>query len=131
MSLNGTISQRLDNKQDRFFATGTALGSSATITSAAFRGGALGGAVELALIADSAITNAAIITISVTSCATATGSFVEIENTVLAIASNPALGEEFFTFTPGTNSEHYLKVAVTTAEDLSAKTITGTLHYTA
>jgi hypothetical protein len=42
MSLNGIISQRLDNKQDRFFATGTALGSTATITSAGFRAGALG-----------------------------------------------------------------------------------------
>jgi len=130
MSLNGIISQRLDNKQDRFFATGTALGSTATITSDGFRAGSLGGAVEIALIADAAITNAADLTISVTASSTLGGSYTEVQNVVIG-AGTIAADAEFFTYTPDTSVPHYMKVAVTTAEDLSAKAITGTLHYTA
>jgi len=130
MSLNGTISQRLDNKQDRFFPSATALGATATITSSAFRAGAVGGRVEVALIADSAITNAADITIDVTASATEGGSYTSVQNVVIG-AGTIASGGEFFTYTPDTTVPHYMKVAITTAEDLSAKTITGTLHYTA
>ncbi len=130
MSLNGKISQRLDNKQDRFFPTGTALGSTATITSNGFRAGAVGGRVELALIADAEIVNTANITVTVTASDSLNGSYSTYEASVIG-AGTIAAGDEFFTYAPSTKVPHYIKVAVTTAENLSAKAITGTLHYTA
>ncbi len=126
----GSFRQRLDNKQDRFFATGTALGSTATITSDAFRAGKLGSRVELALIADAEIVATGDITIDVTASSSIDGTYTSVQNVVIG-AGTIALGAEFFTYTPDTTVPHYMKVAVTTAEDLSAKTITGTLHITA
>jgi len=127
--LTGVISQRLDNKQDRFFDN-VALGSTATITSSAKRCAKVSSHTEIAIIADTEIINAANLTVSITASTAVDGTFNEVQNVVYG-AGTIAAGTQFFTYTPDTTVPHYVKVAITTAEDLSADKVTATIYYTA
>ena len=123
------ISQKLDNKQDRFFDS-VAMPSTATITSDPFRFAELGSAVELAIVASEDFTSTADITIVVKSSSTVDGSYVAVQSMLIAAGTYEA-GDELALYTPNTNIGHYATVDLTTTEDLSTKTIIGTLYYVA
>ena len=127
--LTGVISQRLDNKQDRFLDN-VALGSTATITSDARRCAKVSSHTEIAVIADTEIVNSGNLTVAVLASATIDGTFSEVQNVVYGAGTIDA-GTQFFTYTPDTTVPHYVKVAITTVEDLSADKVTATMHYTA
>ncbi len=127
-SLGGNLSQRLDDKLDRFFDN-VALPNSTTLTSDARRFAAVSSKVELVVVADEAVTNTANVVISVLGSDTSTGTF-NVYATKTIPAGTYASGAELWRYTPNTEAPHYAKVSVLTTEDLSAKKFTTTLNYT-
>ncbi len=127
-SLGGNLSQRLDDKLDRFFDN-EALPNSTTKTSEVRRFASVGSKVELVVVADDAVTNSASIVINVLGSDTSTGTFTIYETKTVS-AGTYAAETELFRYTPNTDAPHYAKVSVVTTENLSTKKFTATSNYT-
>ena len=127
--LNGTISQRLDDKKDRFFDN-VALANAGTITSDYRRCAKANSRVEIVVVADTEITNTGNIVVSLTASSTPTGSYTEFASFTIG-AGTQAEGSELVRHTPNTDVPHYVKVTITTAEDLQSDKVTATMNYTA
>ena len=65
-----------------------------------------------------------------TAATTEDGSYSEVDNFVIG-AGTIAAGTQFYTYTPNSTVAHYVKVAITTLEDLSSDTVTATIHHSA
>lgn len=120
----GTISGDLISSPDIIY-TAQALGSTAAITSTAFKFGTSQASVNLKVYAVTEITVAATetITFDLYHCATYGGSYVKLKSMVVLPAATYAIGDELVNFVPGDDVKAWCKIVTTTTADQSADTI--------
>jgi hypothetical protein len=134
LPFTASLTDRLEAYQDRFFSA-TALGNNAAIESAIFPFGQYGNAIEAVISADSAITVASTktLTIELLHGNTADGSGWSGTDTVTvkSYADGVIPAGEMVTYAPNTTIKNFVKFKITTTDNLTAKAVTGKLHFVA